>query len=505
VRKELIRPHRSSVFATDDAYRFLHQLVRDAAYEAIPKELRAELHERFASWLEHRLSEYDEIVGYHLEQAYRYLSELGDPDEHARDLGRRAGDLLGAAGLRAADRYDIPSTINLLTRAVDLLPAQDPRRLELLVSLGAAHQDANAIEQAAACFDEAFVRATEADLHVVRSRATMGRLDLVVMGGGRNSEALPRIEHEITRLKELDDPLGLAGAYREAGKVEAFVGHTERADRLFHEAIANARRVGSGRIESEVLAWRLAMQCHGYLPAGEGLRSTDAILQEGRGGLIEAFACLAHSFYRTCRGDLEASRTEAERARTLLRELGADFYVASYGVMRGHVELAVGEAALAEAVLRQSYDILEQPGIGGVLSTVAGMLARALVDQGQLAEAERLTETSERLGAADDLVTQIEWRSTSARVLARRGDVAGGEALAREAVALAEDTDFLIDHAHACLDLAEVLSLAGRAEEGRPAIEQAIRLFERKEIVIAAERARARLRALAREPLAERD
>jgi predicted ATPase len=79
VRKELIRPDRAT-FAGEDAFRFRHLLIRDAAYEALPKDARAELHERFAAWLEEkageRVTEYEEILGYHLEQAYRYRAEL---------------------------------------------------------------------------------------------------------------------------------------------------------------------------------------------------------------------------------------------------------------------------------------------------------------------------------------------------------------------------------------------------------------------------------------------
>ena len=51
VRKELIRPERSTL-PGEDAFRFRHLLIRDSAYEAIPKARRAELHERFADWLE---------------------------------------------------------------------------------------------------------------------------------------------------------------------------------------------------------------------------------------------------------------------------------------------------------------------------------------------------------------------------------------------------------------------------------------------------------------------
>ena len=74
VRKQFVRPERSDL-PTTEALAFRHLLIRDAAYDAIPKATRAELHERFADWLDdaaEALGERDEIVGYHLEQAYRY-------------------------------------------------------------------------------------------------------------------------------------------------------------------------------------------------------------------------------------------------------------------------------------------------------------------------------------------------------------------------------------------------------------------------------------------------
>src|SRR5439155_5361765 len=79
VGKQLIGPARSDL-AEQEAFRFVHALVRDAAYQGIPKDRRAALHEAFARWLEvmasDRVLEYEEILAYHLEQAYRYRVEL---------------------------------------------------------------------------------------------------------------------------------------------------------------------------------------------------------------------------------------------------------------------------------------------------------------------------------------------------------------------------------------------------------------------------------------------
>ena len=92
-RSERADPARTGpTLPGEDAFRFRHLLIRDAAYEAMPKELRAELHERFADWLDQiGLAEQDEIVGYHLEQAYRYRAELAPVD-----VGLPRRSLLGA-------------------------------------------------------------------------------------------------------------------------------------------------------------------------------------------------------------------------------------------------------------------------------------------------------------------------------------------------------------------------------------------------------------------------
>src|SRR5205814_220895 len=142
VRKEFIRPDRATV-PGDDGFRFGHILIRDAAYDSIPKRLRAELHERFARWLESTLGVQapDEIVGYHLAQAYRYGAELGVPDA---ELGQRAAEKLAAAAKAARFRKDATAAVTLLYRALELLGSDHSRRRELLAELVAALVDRQA-------------------------------------------------------------------------------------------------------------------------------------------------------------------------------------------------------------------------------------------------------------------------------------------------------------------------------------------------------------------------
>ena len=106
VRRDLIRPHKPE-FAGEEAYRFRHTLIRDAAYRSLSKKARADQHERFAAWLElkaaERLREFEEIVGYHLEQAFQHRVAIGSRDSHAASLAAQAGMRLEfgrAAGAR---------------------------------------------------------------------------------------------------------------------------------------------------------------------------------------------------------------------------------------------------------------------------------------------------------------------------------------------------------------------------------------------------------------------
>jgi tetratricopeptide (TPR) repeat protein len=118
----------------------------------------------------------------------------------------------------------------------------------------------------------------------------------------------------------------------------------------------------------------------------------------------------------------------------------------------------------------------------------------ALDDDG---EAERAARSCELLAAADDVVSQILWRTARAKVRARAGAFEEAEALAREAVAIAERIDFLSTQGDALLDLAEVLRLAGRKAEALIAVDEAAERYERKGNLASLERARRLAKTLA--------
>lgn len=151
VRKQLIEPDGGR-FAGEGTFSFTHILVRDVAYQGILKGHRTELHARFADWLEsvsgERAHEYDEILGYHLERAHRYLSELGPLDDRGRELAGRAAGRLGSSGGRALARGDIGPAVSLLERAVSLLDDDDPAQRDLTVKLGIALAESGQLSRA---------------------------------------------------------------------------------------------------------------------------------------------------------------------------------------------------------------------------------------------------------------------------------------------------------------------------------------------------------------------
>ena len=184
VRKELVRPDPSAV-AGEDGYRFRHVLIRDAAFRAIAKELRADLHERFATLIETtaslRLIEIEEILGYHLEQAFQYRVELAGVGDDAAELAARAAKHLAAAGGRALARGDVSAAANLLTRTAALVPPDAPERIELLPALGGALVLAGDLPQAEDVLTEAIEAGVAAgdrrvELHARLERAFLRAL-----------------------------------------------------------------------------------------------------------------------------------------------------------------------------------------------------------------------------------------------------------------------------------------------------------------------------------------
>ena len=501
VRRQLIQPHASAL-AGEDNFRFGHILVRDTAYESIPKRQRADLHERFAQWIESRIASgqqsFDEIVGYHLEQAFRYRVELSPPDDWARAVAERGGTRLAAVGRRALARSDVPAAVSLLERAVFLLGEGGCDPTDVVVDLGRALRDRGDLQEADAVLAAAIEAAEQAEDPILAEHARVElsdlRLNLDVEIDFENVLALA--EHAIATFESGGDERGLARALRLVADVHWARCRLGDWKEVMERALVHAQKAGDQREISEISSSLCAGALFGPTPVEDGIEYCRRILEQATDDLrLQAFAQLALAPLVASRGGFDEARDLLERAQRTFGELGVGprpgaMYVAL-------VELLAGEPGLAEQELRKSYEELERRGERSWLSTNAALLARALYEQDRLDEAEQYTIVSEEATSRDDVVTNVLWRGTRARILVRRGETDHALELARESVELAAQTDWLELHAGALVDLAEVLAVCEAPGDAEPYMRHAISLYEQKGNLVSAERTRTQLDRLA--------
>ena len=216
LRKDFIDPEETSDWDTE-AFRFHHVLIRDAAYRSTLKEKRADLHERFADWLSETApsgTEQEELIGYHLEQAYRLRERLGPPTDRDRRLAARAADALAESAKRAFARDDMPAAANFVERALALTPTDSPERAELGVFLSGALLELGNAEGAQAAVDRAAADATGDPVREAHAALQRAHVRLFSDPDADILAFTPAAEATIPILEEAGDDLGLARAWR---------------------------------------------------------------------------------------------------------------------------------------------------------------------------------------------------------------------------------------------------------------------------------------------------
>ena len=488
----------------DGQHRFEHIMIRDTAYEAILKRSRADLHERFVAWADgvnrDRAAEFEEILGYHLEQAWTYLSELGPLDDHGLAIGANGAGRLASAGRRAFVRGDLSAAASLLGRAVALLPADDPERLRLLPEHGEALLMTGRFETAASVLQEAIERKEVAAAAAARASLVMMLVRLRT-GDSQNWDETS-VEAEIQRAIEVFEQLGDDGGLAMAWRLRAWAagiacryGDSVKAN---EQAIEHARRAGDVRQERRATTAYAGATSLGPTNVDDAIRRCEECLaattgdRQSEGNLLAILGGLY-----AMQGEFDHARELIGRARALLEELGVDTEAAWVGIEAWRTERLAGDHVAAERELRRSYDALDAYGERYTLSTIAALLAQTLLEQGApLEDAERMAERSRELASDGDIATQALWRCAAGRILARRGQPVEAEALVREGLVILEPTDFTTLQVDGYLDLGEVLAGAGRGDDARAAYEAARGLAESKGSVVLLANVILRLEAL---------
>ncbi len=463
VRKELIRS-TAPTFPQDEGFRFRHLLIRDAAYESLPKATRAELHEQFAGWLStHDLVEGDEIVGYHLEQAHRYRAELDPGDPALPALAARSSEHLAVAGRGALDRGDFTAGRSLFRRATGLLSAGDEQRLALAPDYANALFEAGERDEAWELLGDALSTSDPLTrAHVLVTYAYWG-----ITGKADQRERAAWREEALEIFQEAQDHHGIA-RYWWAVAIDAWfrLRATEAAEAL-KRALEHLDRAGlsHGRIAEPIRIQLIAAYAASRIPVDEAIPLI-------RGVGARETGALASAWERIVLGRLHAMRGEFGLARELVRGgqqayVDAGLLVSAGGISMSEakIEARAGDPAAAERALRAGLEMLEAIGERGYYPTTALLLADVLYERGSYDEVREWAEKARATTSSDDLVNFVYLDSIEGALLARDGRFDEAEARARDAVDLTATIDHGETRAVALRYLAEVLTLAGHTEE----------------------------------------
>ena len=495
--KELVQPDRSEL-TTGEAFRFRHALIRDAAYETLSKQERADLHERFALWIEEvtseRATEYAEITAHHYEQAFSYRHELGLDDARSGRLARRAGDLFLGAARRARSRGDEPTALKLFRRASELLDGDD-RAAALYGEVNALHQlqrYGEAREPTAILEREA--RAAGSEGYVLKARL------MAITAAAWSDPAFDLVSAEtetsaaIVALERLSDDGGLAMAYKVRG--DHFLARAQWASAItdYERGIAHASN-SDAALEDRLRSRLRNAVLWGSTPAprvlelfAEHARHQPAVLN--RVGYLCSLA-LTHAML----GNGEEAHTYLEQGLARWHEVSGSENTDTFSA--GFVGYVLGDLMHARRLYQDSISALERLGETGERSTLIGFLALVAFEMGDSSDVvNSLAHEARLLSSADDTLSQAAWRTAVALVAAREGDPARGEALIAEAAEQAKNTDFVYLRgvvARAAAGIAEArgdrtLALARQSE--------ALAFFKAKHDVPDSDRARAAIARL---------
>ncbi|MEQ1805320.1 MAG: AAA family ATPase [Burkholderiaceae bacterium] len=500
-RKHFIDPAVSRDKET--IYRFHHHLVRDTVYNGLLKRTRATLHINFVKWADRinaergRALEFQEILGYHLEQAHRYLAELGPLDAQGVAIGADAARRLSGAGKRASARGDVHAAANLYRRAAELWGPTEPQRLAVLPDLGEALKEIGEFSQARAVLAEAVQWAER--IGDFRIQACAQLMDMLVRRyvaePGDWSEDALRLAAELVPLLERESAhLELASAWRLRVFAHGVAGRYGQATEAAGHYISFAQLAGADDLVARSGVSLVMFALVGPTPVPEAISRCEAILGAGLADRIDQGVIMCSiGQLRAMNGEFEQARALCHGGRALLRELRQGVHMASTGLGLAQIELLAGDLATAERELRPDYEFLARMGETYYLASAAALLARLVRDLGRDAEALELLSVAESAAAADDVQAQAEWRSVSAPIAARGGDLPRALILAQEAVRLAQQTEEPILQANCLVELAAVQRLGGRVALANEACQAAAALYAAKGDCVSAASASAAL------------
>ena len=491
MRKELVRPAAPELGGLA-AYRFLHVLVRDAAYNGMSKSTRASLHEAAGEWLLARADAVpEEIVGHHFEAACRFRRELWPEDQRTSRLAFRAARHLAAAG-RRLELSDVGAAAALTERAAALLPPSDDERLRMLLDLAAQLRELGRLDEARRALLDV-VRAGDAAL-AGRGRVALADVTSIVDANPSTDEIARAVGEVEPLLHEVRDHAGLAEIYLVQSRAEQVLCRWAQSGELLAKAVHHAELAGDEARLARARAYVPLIELFGPTPAEEGIVVIDRMVAAaGDDPRVRAEAEQATCVLHAMCGRIDLARLLGHKARQDLEAVGHWVFLANLAQSTGYVEELAGDTRAANREYADSCEALDRLGEVSYLSTVAGMRARLLARVGRVADARAAWHLAREHGAADDVATQMLIDQAEALLWAAEGDHVRASACLERALARVQGIEHPNDVAELHADAAQVCSAAGRTTEQRRHLGVAAEMFELKGNVIRAAAMRAAL------------
>ena len=387
-------------------WRFRHGLVRDVAYESLPKRERQRLHLRVATKLgedEHTAARYPRSIAFHLEQAAKALLDLNPRD---RNLAERAVEALTHAGDLASWSSEAGPAADLYERALALSGPERSWGLSqavVLANLGESRYWLGDFEAAVGPLTRALeIGGLDPRIRAHASRF-LGDIELSIHADRERAGQL--FDQALAAARELGDPWTLARTLLVAGWAPYWRGDIETARSMFEEALAVTR----ANPESDTWAEARAFAMLAVIASETGdeeasliLASQGLAIAESAGDRFSigvAHESVGSALRRLLR--LEEAQPHLDAAILAFRELGARWELASALTSRGIARRLAGEYEAATHDLREAYRLCRELKERSLVTWTASALAKALVAAGDTAAARQVLDETSAIASVD--------------------------------------------------------------------------------------------------------
>jgi tetratricopeptide (TPR) repeat protein len=409
--KELVLLNDPPSFSDEFEFTFRHALIRDAAYDSLPKSLRATKHVQVARWAEAkagaRADEIAALIATHDLEALRYFDELGDVSAQRGVVQRDAYRWTMAAADRAAALW-LPVEASrwygealALSESIGLSAAE---RATIARDLYDASFGTLTVDQSMSAARTALELFEESG-DELQAGAAESWLIMPTFQQGRQEEALEHGRRAIARLEPFGETRELASALRQMGQLHWRRGESDVADGCLRRAEEIARHVGARDIQAE------AMQDLGVSLSLSG-RPGDALAT-----LEEAFRLAKEvgdrlnlqRMYNNYASTLAGYGSEYVRARAVAaegvelgRRIGGVGWLAWIIGTLGEIDLALGDLALAEERTREALEYALEAHDEPLVGLRYPIQAEIVLLRGRVDEAEELMARARELLRGDE-------------------------------------------------------------------------------------------------------